>query len=458
MVETINKLTRIERQLTQDLGREPTAKEIAKEYGNGITAQKVTEIKKLSIEPVSLEKPFGDEDDTHFGDFVEDKDIAAPDEFAEKEVLREVIDDVFREILAPREEKVVRMRFGILPTTLRTMVRLAEKCEDSSYNDLINAISDLNIHYDTPIETVQRHRNSIIQNHLQKYSSPKTLEEVGKELNVKMSFLTPRLFEIAKLITEGETVADIGTDHAYLPIYIAKEEQIDTVIIAGMGSNTILDILKKDNNNILGFIIASQTNVEPIRKHPLIFTDFENELKLEYKKKIIDTLVEKEIQVFSIHTNYDASEHQYILPMLSLEFNIKKMTPYGEKASVKHVQLFNEIQIGTLFEKLKFLFDCSTSKISSNIDLNEYVNSFYISTGAGSAYMLDNQLTDCVYVTGEAKWHEFIYATESNVKFITLGHYMENYFISDIKYKLQNNFGELFNIIAYDIQNKQVDF
>ncbi|AKU79527.1 RNA polymerase sigma factor RpoD [Spiroplasma turonicum] len=184
MVETINKLTRIERQLTQELGREPTPKEIAKVFGKGITSQKVIEIKKLSIEPISLEKPFGDEDDTHFGDFVEDKDISSPDEYAEKEALREVMDDVFAEILAPREEKVVRMRFGILPTKLRTLIRLAKECEDETYDELINEINNLDIHYDTPIEKIQKFRNSLIQFHLSKYDSPKTLEEVGKELKV----------------------------------------------------------------------------------------------------------------------------------------------------------------------------------------------------------------------------------------------------------------------------------
>jgi len=184
MVETINKLTRIERQLTQELGREPTSKEIAKNFGKGITPQKVVEIKKLSIEPVSLEKPFGDEDDTHFGDFVEDKDISSPDDYAEKEALREVIDDVFAELLAPREEKVIRMRFGILPTKLRTLVRLAEECEDDSYEQLKETISDLDIHYDTSIEKIQRYRHPMIQLHLSKYDSPKTLEEVGKELKV----------------------------------------------------------------------------------------------------------------------------------------------------------------------------------------------------------------------------------------------------------------------------------
>ncbi|WP_342259001.1 sigma-70 family RNA polymerase sigma factor [Spiroplasma endosymbiont of Dioctria linearis] len=184
MVETINKLTRIERQLTQELGRDPTSKEIAKTFGKGITPQKVIEIKKLSIEPVSLEKPFGDEDDTHFGDFVEDKDISSPDEYAEKEALREVIDEVFCDILAPREEKVVRMRFGILPTKLRTLVRLAEECDDESFEDLKQEIANLDIHYDTSIERIQKYKSAIIQLHLSKFDSPKTLEEVGKELKV----------------------------------------------------------------------------------------------------------------------------------------------------------------------------------------------------------------------------------------------------------------------------------
>ncbi|QHX36804.1 sigma-70 family RNA polymerase sigma factor [Spiroplasma sp. BIUS-1] len=184
MVETINKLTRIERQLTQELGREPTSKEVAKTFGKGITPQKVIEIKKLSIEPVSLEKPFGDEDDTHFGDFVEDKDISSPDEYAEKEALREVIDEVFSDILAPREEKVVRMRFGILPTKLRTLVRLAQECDDDSYEELKAAVAELDIHYDTSIERIQKYKNPMIQLHLSKYDSPKTLEEVGKELKV----------------------------------------------------------------------------------------------------------------------------------------------------------------------------------------------------------------------------------------------------------------------------------
>lgn len=184
MVETINKLTRIERQLTQELGREPSFNEIAERMGQGMTGEKVREIKRLSIEPVSLEKPIGDEDDTHFGDFVDDKDIFTPDEYAEKESLREVIDEVFHEILSAREEKVIRMRFGILPTKLRTVLRLAKECEDETFPELVQTVKALDIHYDTPIEKVQSRKNKLIDKHLSKYDSPKTLEEVGKEFKV----------------------------------------------------------------------------------------------------------------------------------------------------------------------------------------------------------------------------------------------------------------------------------
>lgn len=183
MVETINKLARVERQLTQELGREPNADEIANRVGEGITGDKVIEIKKLSIEPVSLEKPFGDEDDTHFGDFVEDKDMVSPNEYTEKEILKEVMDKVFED-MPPREEKVIRMRYGIVPTRLRTLLRLAQECNDSNAKELKQAIEELDIHLDTPIEKVRKFNNQIINNNLAKYDLARTLEEVGKELNV----------------------------------------------------------------------------------------------------------------------------------------------------------------------------------------------------------------------------------------------------------------------------------
>ena len=110
MVETINKLTRIQRQLVQDLGRDPSAEEIAAKMEN-ITPDKVREIQKIALEPVSLETPIGEEDDSHLGDFIEDKDAMSPDEYANNQLLKDEINNILQG-LTEREEKVLRLRFG----------------------------------------------------------------------------------------------------------------------------------------------------------------------------------------------------------------------------------------------------------------------------------------------------------------------------------------------------------
>ena len=112
MVETINKMTRIQRQLVQTLGRDPSAEEIAKEMANGMTGDRVREIQKLSLEPVSLEKPVGEEDDSHVGDFVEDKDSLAPNEYATSELLKDELYSVMKD-LTDREERVLKLRYGL---------------------------------------------------------------------------------------------------------------------------------------------------------------------------------------------------------------------------------------------------------------------------------------------------------------------------------------------------------
>ena len=96
MVETINKLTRIQRQLVQDLGRDPTAEEIAAKMEN-ISPEKVREIQKIALEPVSLETPIGEEDDSHLGDFIEDKEALSPDEYANNQLLKDEINNVLQD-------------------------------------------------------------------------------------------------------------------------------------------------------------------------------------------------------------------------------------------------------------------------------------------------------------------------------------------------------------------------
>ncbi len=125
MVETINKLTRVQRQLVQDLGRDPTAEEIAAKMEN-ITPEKVREIQKIALEPVSLETPIGEEDDSHLGDFIEDKDALSPDQYANNQLLKDEINMVL-EGLTEREEKVLRLRFGLYDGRTRTLEEVGKE-------------------------------------------------------------------------------------------------------------------------------------------------------------------------------------------------------------------------------------------------------------------------------------------------------------------------------------------
>lgn len=118
MVETINKLIRVSRQLLQELGRDPTPEEIAREMG--MSEDKVRDIMKISQEPVSLETPIGEEEDSHLGDFIPDDDAPAPAESAAFTLLKEQLIDVL-DTLTPREEKVLRLRFGLDDGRARTL-------------------------------------------------------------------------------------------------------------------------------------------------------------------------------------------------------------------------------------------------------------------------------------------------------------------------------------------------
>ncbi|EEW52470.1 RNA polymerase sigma factor RpoD [Lactobacillus iners] len=118
MVETINKLIRIQRQLLQDLGREPTPEEIGAEMD--MSTDKVREILKIAQEPVSLETPIGEEDDSHLGDFIEDKDATSPEQHASYELLKEQLEEVL-DTLTDREENVLRLRFGLNDGRTRTL-------------------------------------------------------------------------------------------------------------------------------------------------------------------------------------------------------------------------------------------------------------------------------------------------------------------------------------------------
>ncbi len=126
MVETINKLVRVQRQLVQELGRDPSPEEIGNEMG--MEVERVREIMKIAQEPVSLETPIGEEEDSHLGDFIPDDEVLAPAEAATFTMLREQLIDVL-DTLTPREQKVLRLRFGLDDGRARTLEEVGKEFE-----------------------------------------------------------------------------------------------------------------------------------------------------------------------------------------------------------------------------------------------------------------------------------------------------------------------------------------
>ena len=126
MVETINKITRVQRQLVQELGREPTAEEISKKMDNALSPDRIREITTLALEPVSLESPIGEEDDSHLGDFVEDKESISPTEYTRKSMNRDALFNVMND-LTDREERVLRLRYGLDDNRPRTLEEVGKE-------------------------------------------------------------------------------------------------------------------------------------------------------------------------------------------------------------------------------------------------------------------------------------------------------------------------------------------
>ena len=124
MVETINKMSRIQRQLTLELNREPSEEEIAAKMGIGV--DKVREVIKISQEPVSLETPIGEEDDSHLGDFLKDESSMSPEEYATNEILKEEIKSVLM-TLQEREQQVLELRFGLIDGTCHTLEEVGKR-------------------------------------------------------------------------------------------------------------------------------------------------------------------------------------------------------------------------------------------------------------------------------------------------------------------------------------------
>ena len=120
MVETINKMTRVQRQLVQELGRDPTPEEISEKMDGSLSPDRIREIQRIALEPVSLETPIGEEDDSHLGDFIEDKDTPSPEEYTTKSLLKDELYEIMKD-LTDREERVLVLRYGLEDNRPRTL-------------------------------------------------------------------------------------------------------------------------------------------------------------------------------------------------------------------------------------------------------------------------------------------------------------------------------------------------
>lgn len=126
MVETINKITKAQRQLVQELGRDPTAEEISERLNGDLSPARIREIQRINQEPVSLETPIGEEDDSHLGDFLEDKEVESPSDYTTKQLLKDELNEVMLE-LTDRERRVLELRYGLLDNHPRTLEEVGKE-------------------------------------------------------------------------------------------------------------------------------------------------------------------------------------------------------------------------------------------------------------------------------------------------------------------------------------------
>ncbi|WP_026389765.1 Nif3-like dinuclear metal center hexameric protein [[Acholeplasma] multilocale] len=226
-------------------------------------------------------------------------------------------------------------------------------------------------------------------------------------------------------------------------------------------SNKNIDINRDVENIFVCLDLTSEALDEAIKhnaqliitRHPFVFRELQNERKNPAKNAMLKLIKQNDIVIYSIHTNYDASINQTLIEELSKVISIKKYKKFGlDKESTK-ITIDKKITLNDFIHKMKEVFKSEFVQYSKNIELKNQIQEFYITTGSGASTMVENKMQDVVFLTGEVKWNEWIYANDNNVDLISVGHYMENYFINDIKNKLENNFKDKLKIRAFDITN-----
>ncbi|AUB31823.1 Nif3-like dinuclear metal center hexameric protein [Spiroplasma floricola] len=222
---------------------------------------------------------------------------------------------------------------------------------------------------------------------------------------------------------------------------LESQDEIEHIVIC-------LDVTKE----VVNYAIEKKSNFI-ISRHPFLFMDLEIEMKNLAKKEIYDMCIKNEIQIFSIHTNYDNSDKQNIIDLIETQLNVKSVDKVGLSNEGYKIKLLRAVSLKETIDKFKFIFGKQQALLTRNSNLEKEIDRIYLTSGSGASTMMELQLQNTFFITGEAKWNEWLYADQNNMDMLTLGHYMENHFIDDLRNKLLKTFDNEVEISAFDIKN-----
>ncbi|ATG97357.1 Nif3-like dinuclear metal center hexameric protein [Mesoplasma lactucae] len=218
---------------------------------------------------------------------------------------------------------------------------------------------------------------------------------------------------------------------------------INKVLVCLDVTNSIVDFACENNYQMI------------ISRHPLVFNELSQEKKT--KKQLFKKLEENNIVVFSIHTNYDASPNQGLLEIIDKVMPILKNKRFGSDKEGYSIRLKNSYRLNDFISNLELIFKKANVQVNEQMLNQTDINEFDIISGSGASSLIEEKTTNTIFITGEAKWNELVYAADNNIAMVLLGHYMEEYFVPQIVDLLRNSFSDM-TIDGFDIGNKILNY
>lgn len=226
-------------------------------------------------------------------------------------------------------------------------------------------------------------------------------------------------------------------DHAGLQILSPKHrpeptKEVSKVLIAlDLTDEIVMQALEKKVDLI-------------ITRHPFLFGELKSELENPFKKRAIAALIENGIDIFSIHTNYDASPHNALLNIIETHFNPKQIKSFGSDKEGYQVKLKTPKTKKLFLETMTNIFESKNFLMNQEFhNLQSQIKEFVIVTGSGGDTLMTNKLENNVFITGDLKWHEWLYTVDNKIPTLVLGHDMESYFVHHLSGLLKNSFPTL---------------